>query len=306
MDTAYVYSEKPVLAAQLVGLAKSFEVKEVLAIAFDDESSAALSNCGADGIIELSGDSAMPENNARSLASWLSDAFAVDPGLLIVGATSIGRDLSARVAGYLDCGFSGDIISAELAEDDAISTTRSEYGGAVVLAETLPLPAVITVPAGRFDAASGAASIIDKGTLEPDTRIEVTGTTPIVKEGIDLSRAKAIVGVGMGFSAREDIALAEDLAAVIDAGIGCTRGIAEERHWLSTEQYLGLSGLTVAPDLYVAVGMSGQVQHLAGVRDSKVIVAINKNEEAPIFKAADYGIVGDLYEVLPALTAALK
>jgi electron transfer flavoprotein alpha subunit len=304
MPTAYIYSEKIKLVSELVTLGKELDFASTMVIAFDSDQAARLADCGADGIVLLTGATDVPENNARPLAYWLKQQFATDPGLLIIGATPVGRDLAARTAGYLDCGLVSDILTAELVED-GIHTQRSQYGGAVVLSETLPFPAVLTVPAGRFEATSGAATVSETADLIPDTRLELLGTEAIVKDGIDLAQAKSVVGVGMGLSAYEDMALANTLANVLDAGIGCTRGIAEERHWLGTEQYLGLSGLTVSPNLYIAIGISGQVQHLVGVRDSKVIVAINKNEDAPIFKAADYGLVGDLYEIVPALTAAL-
>jgi electron transfer flavoprotein alpha subunit len=114
------------------------------------------------------------------------------------------------------------------------------------------------------------------------------------------------VAVGRGFRKKEDLKLAEDLAAALKAELACTRGVAEDEHWLPIARYVGISGQTVKPDLYLAVGLSGQVQHMVGCRGSKVIVAINTDEHAPIFESADYGIVGDLYVVLPLLTAALR
>ena len=99
--------------------------------------------------------------------------------------------------------------------------------------------------------------------------------------------------------------MAEEFAAAIGAELGCTRSIAEELHWLPNEVYIGISGQTIRPELYLAIGISGQIQHVAGIRDAGTVVAIDKNENAPIFKAADYGIVGDLYEILPLLTKAI-
>jgi electron transfer flavoprotein alpha subunit len=124
-------------------------------------------------------------------------------------------------------------------------------------------------------------------------------------EGIDITAANKLVAVGRGFRKKEDLKLAEDLGGVLKAELACTRGVAEDDHWLPIERYIGISGQTVKPELYVAVGLSGQVQHMVGCRESKVIVAVNNDERSPIFEAADYGIVGDLYEVLPLLTAAL-
>ena len=114
------------------------------------------------------------------------------------------------------------------------------------------------------------------------------------------------MGVGLGFNRQDDLGLAHALADALDAAFGCTRPVADDKKWLPSAQYIGISGANIHADLYVAVGISGQIQHTAGIRDAKVVVAINKDPKAPIFAAADYGIVGDLYDVLPALTAAVK
>jgi electron transfer flavoprotein alpha subunit len=124
-------------------------------------------------------------------------------------------------------------------------------------------------------------------------------------ESVDLTAAKRVVGVGRGFAAESDLELARVLAAKLGAEVACSRPIAEGVNWMPAERYLGVSGATIKPDLYLAVGISGQVQHLVGVNHSKVIVAVNKDPKAPIFAQADFGVVGDLYQVLPALTAAL-
>lgn len=299
MSGIYIYSDRPALAAELVGFGKAVG-KPTYAIAFDDAGAASLAGCGADGILQVEGDADLVENNAKGLAGILDDRGAE---VFVVGATSIGRDLAARVAGYMDCGMVSDAVSLAL-EEGGVITSRMMYGGAVVVDEALPLPAVITIGAGCFDAVSGAPSI-EKVPVEPDRRAHFKDTAPIVKEGADLSKAKSIVAFGMGIAAQEDMQMVQELADQLGAELGCTRGIAEERHWLPVEQYVGLSGVDVAPDLYLTLGISGQVQHLAGIRDSKLIVAVDKNPQAPIFKACDYGIVGDIYEVVPLLTKAL-
>ena len=142
--------------------------------------------------------------------------------------------------------------------------------------------------------------------LKADTRVSIVETAPIVKEGVDLNKAEKVVCVGMALDKEEDLQIARDLAAVLGAELGCTRSIAEERHWLPVESYIGISGAVIKPRLYISMGVSGQIQHVYGIRDANLIVAIDINEKAPIFKAADYGIVGDLYEVVPLLTEALK
>jgi len=299
MPGIYVYSDKPALVAELVGFGKA-AWQPTFAITFDDTQSAALAQCGADGIVQMQGDADLIENNAKPLAAFLAEREA---DMLVVGATATGRDLAARVAGYLDCAMASDATTLSFAGDHAV-VSRMMYGGAVVAEGELPLPAVVTIGAGRFDKMSGVAPV-EKIVIAADQRARFQGSAPIVKEGADLSKAKAIVSFGMGVGAQEDMQMIQALADTIGAELGCTRGIAEERHWLPIEQYVGLSGVDVAPNLYLTLGISGQVQHLAGMRDSKLIVAVDKNPQAPIFKACDYGIVGDLYEVVPLLTEAL-
>jgi electron transfer flavoprotein alpha subunit len=334
MSSLFIYSDKPALASELVTLGNQLGLDATILV-FSAEHTELYSDCGAKAMTVLEGDARLPENNARPLAAWLAQSGHQDP-IVLVGATPTGRDLASRLAGYLDCSFAGDVSSVGLdatgtmvaaAPDTAaagagaagaapgsaaagldapLRTKRTQYGGAVVLEEALGYPAVITVPAGRAEPASGHTPVVESATITPDSRVECIGDEPISKKDIDLAASSHVIGVGMGITSQEDMSLVQDLASVLDAGIGCTRGIAEERHWLPAEQYLGLSGLSIAPELYLAVGISGQVQHLVGIRDSKVIVAINQDENAAIFKAADYGIVGDLYEVVPALTELLR
>lgn len=136
--------------------------------------------------------------------------------------------------------------------------------------------------------------------------IEVIDLNPSPYQETDISMAPRVVGVGRGFVQETDLRLASELAIELSAALGCTRSIAEELHWLPRQSYIGISDKIIKPDLYVAVGISGQIQHIIGVRDAKLIVAIDTYENAPIFHSADYGIIGDLYEILPALTAALR
>jgi electron transfer flavoprotein alpha subunit len=126
------------------------------------------------------------------------------------------------------------------------------------------------------------------------------------RESKDIAESRVLICVGRGVEKKEDVALARQLADVLNGEVACTRPIAEEYHWLAEELCIGLSGVQVKPDLYLGLGVSGQVQHLTGIRNAKVIAAVNKDENAPIFKAADFGIVGDLYDVVPKLITELK
>lgn len=302
MAGIYVYSDRSDLAAELISFAKGTG-KTTIAITFHEKEAQVIKNNGADKLYVLNGESSMPENYGKALAEMLKKEGAE---LFVVGATARGRDLAARVAGYLDCAMVSDAAGLSIAEAGLI-TDKMMYGGAVVQSETLVGLSVVTVPVGKFEALQGEGdSEIVTIDVKPDPRVTLVETAPISNEGVDLSVAEKVVCVGMGLDKAEDLQMAKELAQVIGAEVGCTRGVAEERHWLPVSNYIGISGAVIKPALYLAMGVSGQIQHVFGMRDSKIIVAVDTNEKSPIFKAADYGIVGDMYEVIPLLTAALR
>lgn len=300
MAGIYVYSDKLDIAAELIGFAKS-NCNEANVLCFTQADAEQLSQMGADKVIYLKGDSPLVESYGKALANFLNQQNA---DLFAVGATARGRDLAASVAGYLDCAMVSD-VSTVCYSNGKLNTERMMYGGAVVQSEEISGLSVITIAAGKYEPVTGSAEIVTL-ELSSDNRVSLIKTAPIVKEGVDLRQACSVVCVGLGLEKEADLQLAKDLATAINAEIGCTRGIAEERNWLPVEQYIGISGAVIKPQLYIAMGVSGQVQHIFGVRDAKVIVAIDSNEKAPIFRSADYGIVGDMYEIIPLLTQALK
>ncbi|BDU73275.1 electron transfer flavoprotein subunit alpha/FixB family protein [Mesoterricola silvestris] len=304
MAGIFVFSEDPALTRQL--LTPGLELKRALAqplvaLTRSSAEAGALAGLGADRVVLLRGAGA-PEALAPAVAALASAASVV-----LVGGTLRGKHLAAHVAATLGAGLSTDARTLRVAEG-RLETTRILYGGLAVGEESLALPAVATVPPRTFPAPAPAGAAVPVETLDvaPDARVEVLSTQPAAGEGVDIGAATRLVAVGRGFNARADLDLAVDLAGALQAELACTRGIAEDEHWLPVERYIGISGQTVKPELYVAAGLSGQVQHMVGCREAKVIVAINKDERAPIFEAADFGIVGDLYTVLPLLTAALK
>ncbi|MDR1712123.1 MAG: electron transfer flavoprotein subunit alpha/FixB family protein [Propionibacteriaceae bacterium] len=301
MTGIFVYSDQVSLACELAGFGKSAGA-ETHVVTTDEAAATELKSCGADVVHVLrGGDNPPPEAFAGAIAELLKGAAAE---LFLVGATVRGRELAASVAGLLDWGMASDVSGLSYS-GGTLAIERLVYGGAVVQRETLPAPAVATVPAGLCEPANGSATV-EIADVVPDSRVQVVGTEPIVRQGTSLAEAERIVSVGMGFNQREDLSLAEDLAAALGAEVGCSRGVAEEREWLPADRYIGISGLSVKPQLYLAVGLSGQVQHVVGIRETKVVVAVNKDEKAPIFKVCDYGIVGDLYTVLPQLTQAFN
>ncbi|HWR05742.1 electron transfer flavoprotein subunit alpha/FixB family protein [Sporomusa sp.] len=299
MAGIYIYSDKTELVAELIGFARE-SGKAAYVITFDQQAAAAAAVYGPDQVYLFQGNSPLVENYAKVIARFLSREGAE---LLVVGATARGRDIAARIAGYLECGMVSDVASL-VWENGKLHSERMLYGGAVTQSEIATDLVVITVPAGKFEPAKAGSSEITVLDVEADPRVVLTGTSPVSKAGVDLSVADKVICIGVSMEKKEDMQMVWDLGQALGAELGCTRAIAEQRQWLPN--YIGISGITIKPSLYVAVGVSGQVQHTVGVRDSRIIVAINSNEKAPIFQAADYGIVGDMYEIVPLLTQEIN
>ncbi len=184
-------------------------------------------------------------------------------------------------------------------------------GNGVAVEKFISKPAVVTVPSKAYDPLprdEGRSGEIVNKEIAPGTYgSRIIKVDPMQSEGVNVEDAEKIVSCGRGFKNRADIKLIEELASALKGyTVGCSRPIAADLKWLSEDHWIGLSGHKVKPKLYVACGISGQVQHVAGMRDSGIIVAINKDANAPIFKVADYGIVGDLYQVIPKLINAIK
>lgn len=300
MTKVYVYSDEIGLAAELIGLGRELG-SEVHAVALDVDDAQALTGSGAASVQLLKGDSDLPESYARAVGVFLTENEAE---VFLVGSTARGRDLAAQVAGLVECPLISEATQVAVS-GTGVTTERIMYGGAVVASETTTGFTVVTVGAGSHDPVTGAAEVVTT-EVAIDPRLRRISLEQIVSKGSNAADADRVVSVGMGFNDKADLAIVEDLAAALGAGIGCSRGVAEERQWLEPDQYIGISGLQIRPRLYLAAGISGQVQHMVGVRDAKIIVAINKDPKAPIFDACDYGIVGDMYQILPALTGELN
>jgi len=231
--------------------------------------------------------------------------------LVLIGSNKNGKELAGRLAAKLDAGCVMDCIKVYMA-NKKLTTERIVYSGnAIAVEEFSAAPQILTIPPKVYDPLpkneQHKGEIIKK-KIEPEHfASKILKTQEMKSEGINVEDAEIIVSCGRGFKKKEDIKLVSDLADILKGRtVGCSRPIAADLKWLSEDHWIGLSGHKVKPKLYIACGISGQIQHIAGMRDSGVIVAINKDPEALIFKSADYGIVGDLYEVLPKLTSAIK
>ncbi|MBE0618157.1 MAG: electron transfer flavoprotein subunit alpha/FixB family protein [Proteobacteria bacterium] len=239
------------------------------------------------------------------------EAKKEQPALFLIGGTSRGKDLAARIATRLDAGLCTSCIALRYeTQQGEILMERLAYGGAAAQSvRCLTRPAMATVPPRTFDPAparDGREGAVRELPAPAPSPVRVIERKTHAREAKDLAEANVIVGVGRGFEKREDLSLARELADVLGAEIGCTRPISEEMHWLHEDRCIGLSGAVVKPDLYMGLGVSGQIQHVTGIRNAKVIAAVDRDESAPIFGVADLGIVGDLYDVVPTLLRELS
>jgi electron transfer flavoprotein alpha subunit len=246
----------------------------------------------------------------ESLAATLADrAKAGSYRAVVLGFSAQGRDLGPRVAARLDAPIASDVTDFTVS-GDSITVKHPAYANKVTVSLTITgSPVVLSVRPSAFTAVE-APKTPRVETVQATPASGPTVTVTEVKEGAkgrpDLGEAPVIISGGRGLKAKENFKLVEDLAdAFGNAAVGATRAVTDDG-WRPHSDQIGQTGRQVSPQLYVAVGISGAIQHLAGMRSSRTIVAINKDKEAPIFKVADYGIVGDAAEVVPALTAAVK
>jgi len=247
-----------------------------------------------------------PETASDALAEIITEA---KPDLVMVGATKQGLELSARVAERLEMSCASWCVDFELdAGSQEVVAQCMIYSGIGVNTYRLKTrPAMVTVTGGVFEAVAASGNQAEVVSLSVDIQ---TPKLTVIEEkgkmaaGRRLEDAPVIVDVGQGFKEREDVGMADELAELLNGQVSCSRPISSERDWFP--EWIGLSGAQLSPDLCFTVGTSGAIQHMIGVRDSRIIVSINNDEYAGSHYQADYGVVADLYEFLPALIEVIK
>lgn len=235
------------------------------------------------------------------------------PGILFIGATFIGRDLGPRVAARLSTGLTADCTSLDVeVEDGALLATRPAFGGNLMATIACPehRPQMATVRPGVFgkvntDGSKCTVEKVEVKLADSDVRTKVVEIIKAHKDVVDISEAKILVAGGRGMGSKENFTLLQELAEVLDGTVAGSRA-AVDNGWLERDYQVGQTGKTVRPSIYIACGISGAIQHVAGMQESDMIIAINKDETAPIMQVADYAIVGDVKNVLPELIAQAK
>ena len=270
-----------------------------------------LAASGVDKVLAADGD-AFAEVTAGVWTALVAQAIAqTAPAVVLAPGTTAGRDYLPRVAARLGVGLAADCVELSV-EDGAVVAVRPVLGGRVQTAVKLAgnAPQMATVRAGSFARAAatdgqGAVESIDVTLAEADTRVNVLELVQEAAAGQNLQGAERIVAGGRGLKEPDQFTLVEQLASALNAAVGASRAVVDAG-WRPHSEQVGQTGQTVAPRLYVAVGISGAVQHLVGMQSSDYIVAINRDPDSPIFKIASFGIVGDLFEVVPAVIDELK
>ncbi len=241
---------------------------------------------------------------AKALKEFVDE---VDADVLVFANTAMGRDLAPRLAARMDCGIAMDCVAFEKENDDVVATRPVYAGKALIDVVVKSGKKIFTIRPNIFDtgeATDEAAEVEVKEIGDVDLSAKVVEMK--TSEGkLDVAEADIIVSGGRGLKGPENFKMVEELADLLGAAVGASRAVVDAG-WRPHSEQVGQTGKTVSPNLYIALAISGAIQHLAGMRSSKYIVAINKDKDAPIFQVADYGIVGDVFEVVPALIEEIK
>jgi len=303
-------SLEAVAGSQLLGSALQ---EPITAVVLGSDASALAQEIAAFDVVRVI--NAGNEKLAEYTPDGYSDAMErivrqLDPHLVVMPHTYLVRDFAPKLAARFGKSLISDCIRAEVSGSSITFTRRIFLGklDADVISDG-EAPVFATFQSGAYrpdQAAKGSGAEIETFPVEAG-EIRMTPEAPFqeVKQAVDLSRADIIVAVGRGIKSKDNLALVEKLAEALGADLAASRPICDAE-WLPIDRQIGSSGQTVAPKLYVALGISGAIQHLVGMKNSGTIVAINKDPEAPIFDIADYGIVGDLFEAVPVLTEEIK
>jgi electron transfer flavoprotein alpha subunit len=249
--------------------------------------------CGAPG-----------EAPVEASATAVADVIAADPpGVVLSGRKPGERVLLGAAAARLQAAVMTGARSVSADGDDVV-VVNAIFGGIAEETVAVSGPVALVLEGGPVPSASGAVPVEEFAAVPLGMKVIETKTSAV--DQVDLGAAPRVVGIGRGLKAREDLVMIEALAQAAKAEIACSRPVAEGLNWLGKERYIGSSGQHIAPQLYFAIGISGQLQHMVGVHGAETIVAINSDPNAPVFKEADYCLVGDLYQIVPAITGAMR
>lgn len=261
---------------------------------------------GAQKVLTVASEGSLTsENYAQALFKVAQEN---GPDILLIRSSRLGKEVAGRVAQKLQAGCITDAINVTFRGSELVAE-RYALGGNTISSETVKSKKkVISIMPGAFETqqapVEGKSEILDI-SFAP-SRIELLERKSKTGESVNIEVAETLICIGKGLAAEQDLTIVRELCAALKGELGCTRALSSDYHWVAEERMVGISGKKCKPKLNISIGISGQIQHTVGILSSKIIVAINKDKEAPIFKIADYGIVGDLYQIVPKLTQRIK
>ncbi len=295
---ALLFSESGDLASQLLTLLRDkFEINAYI-LSKDD-----ISEYGASNVFQI--ETSFPY--ADNLSSFISEEFKKwNYHVILMVSSPLTRDIAGMLSEILKTEAITEIMKLETGENNKFYTERFFFGGKTIIREESDAR-IFTFLAGLTDPQKvNTKSNVQKIRIDLKSRVSLVNEIEKPKSSVNLEKADIIVSAGRGIGKKEGLSVIQQLADVLHGEVGGSRPVCLDYHWLSEERQVGLSGKRVKPKIYIAAGISGQVQHIAGMRGSKTVIAINKDKNAPIFNECDYGIVGDLYVVIPKLIEKLK
>jgi electron transfer flavoprotein alpha subunit len=313
LKNVLVYSDDKKILFQLLGKGKELSKRlggdlNVLLIGSDIEDSNESSMYGSEKI--FAADDPIFDNFDVEIYKtvFLKVCELSNPRLILIGSTKRGKELAGRLAAALDTGSMSDCLSLDLNEENHLIAERLTFAGSTISIEvSMKSPHIATIPVRTFEAPTPIPNECEIVYLEmevPNPRVNLIEKREKSTGNLGLEGASIIVSAGRGFKKKEDLLILEELAEVLNAKVGCSRPISADMGWM--DEWIGISGRKVSPKLYLACGISGTIQHAAGIRNSQIIISINEDESANIHEMSDYSFVGDLYSVLPALIESLK
>ncbi len=262
---------------------------------------------GAD-LVYTFGDAQLALNPESCVAGLTALCQQISPALVLVGGTKFGMEVAPRVAERCDAAYASGVVGFEVEGGQNVTAHCVLYTGlGEAKYQFKPMMTVLSCVAGAFKpvaAAAGTPAVQAVAAALPAAKMQVTAVKPKAGSNARIEEAKAIVDLGQGVKQREDLEMIHGLTSLVDGMETCTRPLASDRDWFP--EWLGLSGKKVSPEVCFLIGISGAVQHIVGVRDSRVTVAVNSDENAGVFLDADYGVVADLYEFVPTLIERIK
>jgi electron transfer flavoprotein alpha subunit len=301
VDAWIVVGDQPAIG-NLIAVARSLGGPVGAVVAGPRSVAETVARSGVDTVVWCNAPDDMP---AEASASAAADAVAAGPPRVVLAGRNPGeRVLLGAVAAKLNAAVLTGARSVAFDGDDVI-VVNAVFGDIAEETVAVSGPVALLLDGGPVPSTDGTAVPIEEVSAPP-LGLKVIETRMHDFDDANLNSAHRVIGVGRGLKAKEDLAMVEELAQALEAEIACSRPVAEGLNWMGKDRYIGSSGAHIAPQVYLAVGISGQLQHMVGVTGAETIVAINSDPNAAIFQQADYGLVGDLYQLVPAITAALK